>query len=86
MLLKLLIVCYVEIGLKVDIEFDPITLMAFFDKMNTLLKNIISYKVRVEHKLITIKTYFDTIAERIDYALNPKEENNNEKYYKAGKE
>lgn len=66
----------VEVKLKVSIEFDPITLMAFYDKMNNLLKNIISFKIRIEHKYKTIMNYFDGIEEKVEYIINPKEVKN----------
>ena len=38
-------------------------------------KNIISYKIRVEHKYKTILSYFEPIAEEIVSILCPKKNN-----------
>ena len=45
--------------------------MAFFNKIKQLLQNIISYKVRIEHKLKTIMSYFENISDDINRILHP---------------
>ena len=47
------------------------TLMAVFNKIKQLLQNIISYKVRIEHKLKTIMSYFENISDDINRILHP---------------
>lgn len=54
-----------------NIEFDACTLMSVYQKLKQLLKNIISYKVRVEHKYKTILSYFESIAKEIEALINP---------------
>ncbi len=61
----------VTVNLTVNVEFDPITLMAVFNKIKQLLQNIISYKVRIEHKYKTIMSYFEPISEAITNILHP---------------
>ena len=62
----------VSVGLVFNVEFDAITLMAVFNKISALLKNIISYKIRVEHKFKTILSYFEPISDDIIATLSPK--------------
>ncbi len=61
----------ITVNLVVEVEFDPITLMAVFNKIKQLLQNIISYKVRIEHKLKTIMSYFENISDDINRILHP---------------
>ena len=61
----------ITVNLVVEVEFDPITLMAVFKKIKQLLQNIISYKVRIEHKLKTIMSYFENISDDINRILHP---------------
>ena len=63
----------ITVNLVVEVEFDPITLMAVFNKIKQLLQNIISYKVRIEHKLKTIMSYFENISDDINRILHPVE-------------
>ena len=65
----------VAITMIFSVEFDAVTLMAVFNKIAQLLKNIISYKIRVEHKYKTILSYFEPIAEEIVSILCPKQNN-----------
>ena len=61
----------ITVNLTIEVEFDPITLMAVFNKIKQLLQNIISYKVRIEHKLKTIMSYFENISDDINRILHP---------------
>ena len=59
------------VNLVYKIEFDPITLIAIYNKIKQLLQNIIAYKVRIEHKFKTILTYFNDISDDIKSILHP---------------
>jgi hypothetical protein len=61
------------IRLKIVVDFDPITLSTVFNKIVALLKNIISFKVLVDHKWKTILKYFPDIEDDILNTLALKE-------------
>ena len=61
----------VKLLVIVKIEFDPITLMSVFQKIHKLLKNIISYKVQIDHKYGSILDSFEPIKEKIISILEP---------------
>lgn len=48
------------------VDFDPWTLSSIYSKVVTLLQDIITYKVNVEHKWKTINKYFNEISYRIN--------------------
>lgn len=66
----------VNTSLIIKVEFDPITLMSVFNTISEVLKHIISYKVRIEHKYKTIMNYFEEIEAQINGLLNPPETKN----------
>lgn len=47
-----------KLKLRVNVELDPWTLSSIFNKVTSLLQNMISYKVLVDHKWKTIMNYF----------------------------
>jgi hypothetical protein len=65
------------VNLVYKIEFDPITLIAIYNKIKNLLQNIIAYKVRIEHKYKTILTYFEEISDDIKIILHPVKKESN---------
>jgi hypothetical protein len=64
-----------NVKLKMNVEFDPYTLSSIYQKIISLLQDIISYKVLVDHKYKTIMSYFGEIAPRIEDVLNPETKN-----------
>lgn len=59
----------VVLKLNVVFDFDPITLSSVFNKIVILLKNIISFKVLVDHKWKTIIKYFPEMESEINRIL-----------------
>ena len=62
-----------SMNVKMDIEFDPYTLSSVYNRISSLLQDIISFKVLVEHKYKTILNYFPEIAEEVEQSFKPKE-------------
>lgn len=54
-----------QIEMIFKIEFDPVTLMNIYQKIKGIFESLISYKVRVEHKLKTVNSYFPEIKEEM---------------------
>ena len=67
------------IKLKIEIEFDMITLSTIFNKIVSLLKNIISFKVLIDHKWKTVLKYFPELEEEIFSILGLKDKSNHKK-------
>jgi len=51
--------------LKLDIEFDPITISSIYSKITALLEKIIYFKVITDQKWKTIMNYFSPISKEI---------------------
>ena len=66
----------VVIKVRIQIEFDPITVSTVFNKIVALLKNIISFKVNIDHRWKTIFKYFPDSEKSINKILGI---NNNSK-------
>jgi hypothetical protein len=73
----------VVIKLQVVVEFDPVTLTTVYTKIVALLKNIISFKVLIEHKWKTIFKYFPEMEKGVKRALGIKDEKEEEKSEKC---
>ena len=59
--------------LKIVIDFDPTTISTIFIKIVELLKNIISFKILVDHKWKTIIKYFPELEDDLFCILGLKE-------------
>jgi len=75
----------IVLKLNVVFDFDPVTLATVFNKIVVLLKNIISFKVLVDHKWKTIIKYFPDLEAdikqilEIDHNSSKNEENRDNK-------
>ena len=58
--------------LKIEINFDTVTLSTILNKIVFLLKNIISFKINVDHKWKTMLKYFPELEKDITSILGVK--------------
>mmetsp|Transcript_36574 Transcript_36574/g.37972 ORF Transcript_36574/g.37972 Transcript_36574/m.37972 type:complete len:204 (+) Transcript_36574:1-612(+) len=70
----------VNVDMGINIDLDAMTCSSIYSKAMTLLKELISYKVKTMHKWKTIMNYFEDVSDDITYSFMDKNKRKDYKY------